>query len=155
MIRLITSRHLKVYFNSGMKGAKNKVMPKKAHQDAGESNDFMEVTSQLREWMQAGNVMEFKAGQMLFYKGHKPYGVFVVLSGQVNLILHQKGSEAKEADESHEFSGLPVHYPYGFDLILTDSVYPCTAVADGVVKALFVSRVNLIQRIEAEQQIEV
>lgn len=102
--------------------------------------DMQEAFDRLKGFMSVGTMMEFKPGQMLYYKGHKPYGVFIVLAGEVKLSHHHKVGE----DEDHEFSTMPLGYPYGFDLIMTDLAYPCTAIAEGLVKALFIARSNLL-----------
>lgn len=68
-------------------------------------------------------------GQALFYKGHKPLGVVVVVSGQVRL---------KET-RSH-WSFLPKHYPIGLDWVLFNQDYPLTAEAVGDVEYYFLSK---------------
>lgn len=113
--------------------------------------DLGAVVNHLQDWMAAGTVMEFHPGQMLFYRGHKPYGVYIVLSGRVKLVRNHGDSNK----DDFEFRNMPVGYTVGFDLILCDTVYPCTALAEDHVKALFVSRSNILSWFEDQKKFDV
>lgn len=79
---------------------------------------------------------QYHKGQVLFYKGHLPYGVFIIMSGQVSLV----GSEQDGQDQ-----GLPVlpYNPIGFDVLLSQQHYPFTAIAKSDVKAAFIAKSSL------------
>lgn len=77
--------------------------------------------------------MDFKKGQVLFYRGHLPYGVFVLVSGTVQLMYENaSGSKVK--------ARLPEFVPFGLDFVTMNAEYPCTAVAESDINVLFLPK---------------
>lgn len=80
--------------------------------------------------------MAFKKGQVLFYEGHFPYGVFILTSGSVRLV--------SRVDPGIRNRGrIVAGEPFGFDFIALEVAYPCTAVADTDAAVLFIPRSTL------------
>lgn len=87
-----------------------------------------------------GQPVYFKRGQVLFYEGHIPYGVFVILSGRVSLL---EGQTPCLREHSHLSPQGPV---YGLDAALEETPSCCTCLAEEDCRALFISK-SLLQRI--------
>jgi CRP-like cAMP-binding protein len=86
-----------------------------------------------------GQPIDFKRGQVLFYEGHIPYGVFVILSGHVSLVEGHSPC-------LHEHSRMsPQGLVFGLDAALEGIPSCCTCVADEDCRAVFVSK-TLLQR---------
>lgn len=79
---------------------------------------------------------QYHKGQVLFYKGHTPYGIFIIVSGKVGLF----GSEHMDPNEAFQAS---LQSPIGLDVILSHQCYPFTAVAQSDVKAVFIAKSSL------------
>lgn len=80
--------------------------------------------------------IDLKKGQVLFYQGHTPCGVFVLTSGVVALYSEQNGNiEAK--------GELVRNQPVGIDLIYQDESYPFTGVVEQDVQGFFISKTDL------------
>lgn len=43
--------------------------------------------------MQAEERLDYKAGQVIFYEGHKPYGIYVLRKGRIRLFRKKQGAE--------------------------------------------------------------
>ena len=46
---------------------------------------FPKLKKYLADLVQAEERMDYKAGQMIFYEGHYPYGVYVLRKGRIRL----------------------------------------------------------------------
>lgn len=95
-------------------------------------NDILQAWK--NQWHEA-TAMDFKKGQVLFYSGHLPYGIFILVSGAVKLLYEGSGCK-----ESLRF---PETVPFGFDLIAMGTEYPCTAVTESEAKVLFLPKSSL------------
>lgn len=94
---------------------------------------FLKVWGQLIE---QSVLHQYHKGQVLFYKGHLPYGIFIIVSGQVHLV----GTE--ETNPEQGFPAL-LYNPIGFDLLFSRQCYPFTAIAQSDVKAVFIAKSSL------------
>lgn len=54
---------------------------------------FDEVKKYLAELVQAEERFNYKAGQILFYEGHRPYGIYVLRKGRIRLFRKRNGGE--------------------------------------------------------------
>lgn len=72
--------------------------------------------------------LEFRPGQVLFYEGHLPYGLFILLDGEVIVDLSQRKKKIK-----------PKHL-LGVDAFLNNSSYSFTAKAATKCKVSFLSK---------------
>ena len=112
----------------------SKAKPKITNQKDPFKTQTMNAT--LKAWdnlWQAATMMEFKKDQVLFYRGHLPYGVYVLVSGGVKL-CYETPTGAQALSHFAEF------VPYGLDLIAMDVEYPCTAMAESDAKLLFLPK---------------
>ncbi len=83
-----------------------------------------------------GEALTFRAGQVLFYEGHEPYGIFVILSGLVEEVNSGK-------DCGREFWSSPQGQVLGLSHILNGSPLCCTAVAATDCEVLFIPKTLL------------
>ena len=82
--------------------------------------------------------VQLKKGQTLFYKGHMPCGVFVVVAGPVNY-FQETGHAENPVGQFSNFQ------PIGIDLLTSQQPYPFTAIASGDdVRAYFISKNDLM-----------
>ncbi len=91
----------------------------------------------LQEWIKNADQIKVQEGQTLFYEGHAPYGIYILLEGCVDFIQDTREKSA------NQFGRMIAHQPYGFDLVLSKCLYPFTAVASKASKLLFISK-NLL-----------
>lgn len=54
---------------------------------------FQRVKKYLADLVQAEERLNYKAGQILFYEGHQPYGIYVLRKGRIRLFSKQNGEE--------------------------------------------------------------
>ena len=90
----------------------------------------------LKHWgelMQGGDLLEFKKGQTLFYQGHQPYGVYLIVSGEISLIEKDK---AGQKNIQKALIGIPI----GIDLICYHQAYPFSGVANTEGCAFFIPK---------------
>jgi CRP-like cAMP-binding protein len=76
---------------------------------------------------------QYHKDQVLFYEGHLPYGIFIIVSGKVNLVCNDRETQEKG-------SSTPLYHPIGFDILLSQQHYPFTAIAQNDVKAVFIAK---------------
>lgn len=105
----------------------------KAREEA--RNKIEKFDRQWKDFLSRGQVLNFKKGQVLFYEGHFPCGVFILLTGKVS-ILDKQGHEHKEIS-------LPLYQTLGIDLLLTAQPYSFTAMCQSDTSALFLSKTIL------------
>ena len=98
----------------------------------------------LAERWEDAPLLHFKKRQALFYRGHLPYGVFMLTSGRVKLLF-----ETNACDENPEH--LSHYVPFGMDLIKMKIPYPCTGVAETDVSVLFLSELIFNKKISAQK----
>lgn len=93
--------------------------------------------SQWKNTLGAGRVLKFKKDQTLFYGGHFPCGVFILLSGKVVLV----------DEENHKTvqSPMPLYQSIGIDLLMMGKPYPLTAICKTETTALFLSK-NVLEK---------
>lgn len=84
------------------------------------------------EALKSSSLIEYKQGQVLFYQDHFPYGAFIILSGEVNLVRKQKGTK--------DVMRAPSSMPIGIDFIYDGSVYPYSAIAKTRCQACFIPK---------------
>ena len=87
----------------------------------------------------------FKTDQTIFYEGHHPYGLFVILKGRVRFVAGDCPSPHPE----HHFrieQGDVVGLPHVWD----DTPACCSCVADTDCEALFISKTLLLQHLKKE-----
>lgn len=78
----------------------------------------------------------YRKGQVLFYEGHTPYGLFVIQEGQVRLLR-------KEVVDKKTSTHVP-----GFAHLVTQTPYCSTCVAETDVKAVFLPRTAIQQYLD-------
>lgn len=52
-----------------------------------------EVKKYLTHLVQVEKRIDYKAGQVIFYEGHKPYGIYVLRTGRIRLFKKKNGRE--------------------------------------------------------------
>ena len=80
--------------------------------------------------------VEFKDGQVVFHKDHMPYGVYVLVQGEVCL--------AKEESAKNHKGMIVPNVPVGIDLLLKNMSYPYTAVAKSDCKGFFIPKKDIL-----------
>lgn len=106
------------------------------HNDHDKGAKVNAVVNTWKSLWQGAVSMEFKKGQVLFYRGHLPYGVFLLVSGKAKLLYENASGQKTTAR-------FPESVPFGFDFIAMGSAYPCTAVTESDVSVLFLPKSTL------------
>jgi CRP-like cAMP-binding protein len=84
----------------------------------------------------------YRKGQVLFYQGHYPYGIFLIHSGRLEL-----RDTLKEAAIPCELGKGTL---IGVDLLQTDLPYPYTGIAAEDVEASFLEKVRFFELLKSE-----
>lgn len=99
--------------------------------------DFSAISeSQWNEAIAQGQALTFHRGQVLFYEGHMPYGIFLVRSGQVEL------SSCGESCAAESWSA-PQGKIFGISHVVAGSPFCCTGVAATDCEVIFISKSRL------------
>jgi CRP-like cAMP-binding protein len=100
-----------------------------------------------------GKKLAFKKGQVLFYEGHEPYGVFVLEKGAV--IYNRKNENGDDIvlsceDDSHDkicrehlVQSLSKGRVLGLGPFLKDQPFCCTCQANDDCEVIFISKTQL------------
>lgn len=119
---------------------KNKIITFLNHSKRRKGEDVAMAKNFLSYWedlVRRSTHLQLKKGQKLFYEGHVPCGVFVIVSGKVSLFKDGKQGEGPVGQ-------LAANQPIGIDLLANEQPYPFTAIADDDdVEAYFVSKSDL------------
>ena len=86
-----------------------------------------------KQALQESTILHFNKGQVIFYQGHQPYGIFVIKSGSVVFT-----SQDHEEKEIHLLA--PQKMPIGIDFIMGNETYPYSAVACSDVVVFFINK---------------
>lgn len=81
-----------------------------------------------------GQVIHYKKGQVLFYEGHLPYGIYVLKSGD----LFFSRSEQKCVEE--HWSQMVEDRVLGIENVLSQNPYLCTCKAKTDCDVIFISK---------------
>ena len=84
-----------------------------------------------------GQALSFHEGQSLYYEGHSPYGLFVLLSGKTH--FQSNGSCKQE----HGWKA-PLGKVLGFESFFEDAPYCCSCIAENDCKVVFISKTQLL-----------
>lgn len=87
--------------------------------------------------------MTFHKGQVFFYEGHTPYGLFVLKSGGV-----QFSKDETACGEEHLWSS-PNGKVVGLHPFFDETPYCCTCTAKQDCKVIFISKTQLLNLKEA------
>jgi CRP-like cAMP-binding protein len=87
-----------------------------------------------RELVRQSTPLDVKKGQVLFYEGHAPCGVYVIASGTLKL---------KREEDGHFVGSLALFQPIGLDLLAGNIPYPYSAIAETDAKAYFIAKSDL------------
>src|SRR3990167_8509485 len=96
---------------------------------------FRDVGKYLADLVRAEEHLEYKAGQMIFYEGHQPYGVYILQKGRIRLF--EKLSSGEEKLVRIVESG----HVFGDETFLKGEPHPFSAKAETDVAVSFFSRV--------------
>ena len=90
-----------------------------------------------KELIKEGQVTQFHEGQVLFYEGHMPYGLFILLKGNVTFT-----KDGSPSPDDHRWSS-PKGVIIGMEPFLNQSPYCCTGTAQQDCRAIFISKTLL------------
>ncbi|MFO1519835.1 MAG: cyclic nucleotide-binding domain-containing protein [bacterium] len=91
-----------------------------------------------KELCQNSQEIDFKKGQVLFYEGHQPYGVFVLQSGELEFSQGGRHCNNEHYWSSHQGKAI------GMKTFLKGSPYSCTCVALTDCRTLFITKTQLM-----------
>lgn len=94
------------------------------------------IDSHWENLLREGKELYFQAGQVLFYEGHNPYGIFVLLTGDVHF-----SREVGTADDHRESFSKGV--VLGLEAFLEEKPYCCTCTASRPTQVVFISKTQL------------
>ena len=96
------------------------------------------IRANLGELLKGGQKLTFRKGQVLFYEGHIPYGVFVIRSGSVN--FEQGETPCKDEHLWVSTQGKVV----GLRQVLDGTPSCCTSLATEDCETTFISKTLLL-----------
>ncbi len=99
---------------------------------------YREILVWLGSLVCKGQALSFRKGQVLFYEGHIPYGIYLVRSGIIAISSKQEECPPEVAGK------IPQGEIYGLDAILQKHPFCCTGTAQTDCEAIFISR-NLLE----------
>ncbi len=103
-------------------------------------NDVQDPWGQL---IRGGQALTFRKGQVLFYEGHIPYGVFVIESGKVRFQTGNKTCSDDHLKESRQGKVL------GLKHFRTEAPFCCTCVCETDCQLIFISKTQLMETLSA------
>jgi CRP-like cAMP-binding protein len=89
------------------------------------------------EWISSGTHISFRPGQVIFYQGHVPNGVYILLSGDVVASRGESGREQTVAN-------IPLKSLIGLDPLLAESEYPYSAIVQSEAELVFIPRDQML-----------
>jgi len=98
---------------------------------------FDSVVSRWSEWISRGTHISFRPGQVVFYQGHVPNGVYILLSGDVVATRGELGREQTVAN-------IPLKSLIGLDPLLAESEYPYSAIVQSEAELVFIPRDQIL-----------
>lgn len=104
------------------------------------------IQSHLDELLKNSQQLTFRKGQVLFYEGHIPYGVFVIRSGSVNFVEGETPCEDQHLWVSTQ--GKVV----GLKQVLDGTPSCCTSVAAEDCEATFISKTLILPFLQHDEQ---
>lgn len=106
-------------------------------------NKVAKVEKSWMDFLSAGQIIRFKKDQVVFYQGHNPCGVYILLSGSVFLVDQELNCPNPIP--------LPLYQTIGIDLILCNQPYALTAVCQSDAVTLFLSKSILHDAFNSEE----
>ena len=92
-----------------------------------------------------GKKMAYKKGQVLFYEGHEPYGIFALDTGTVTFVRKtDQGEDVVDVlcGEAHTNS-VSRWRVLGLSVLIDGTTYCCTCTASEDCKVVFISKTQL------------
>ncbi len=109
--------------------------------------DFISsLESQWETVRREGQPLSFRKGQVLFYEGHYPYGLFVLMSGQVSFTR-----EGIPSGDDHRWPFLK-REAIGVEALVKNEAYCCTCTAVRDCQAVFLSKTQLVPFLKKEEK---
>lgn len=99
--------------------------------------------------LKEGQPLLFRKGQVIFYEGHQPYGLFVLKEGNVHF-THGNCS----CDEEHQWAS-PKGLVLGLRPFFDGSAFNCTCTANENCRAVFISKTQLMQLFQTDNNLEI
>lgn len=100
-----------------------------------------QLASLEKQWdrlVSEGQPLTFRKGQVLFYEGHTPYGLFVIQSGKVRFL---RGDHP--CDQNHLWSS-PKGNVIGLHHFFDGPPFCCTCLASDDCQVIFISKTQLL-----------
>ncbi len=98
------------------------------------NDELTAVTSQIEKLIDHGKLVHYKAGQVLFYEEHQPYGAYVIHSGTIDF----SSSDCKCSEE--KVFSISDGQLVGVDHILDGTPFCCTCSAATDCKITFIPK---------------
>ena len=96
---------------------------------------FME---QWKDMIQEASPIDFKPGQIIFYQGHTPVGVYVFSTGEIQLV--------DDLNDPQVVKPVGLNEPVGLDLLSQKMDYPYHAIAKTEVQGFFLTKNSLSKK---------
>ncbi len=109
------------------------------------------ISGLLGQWeslLSEGKEVSFRAGQIIAYEGHVPFGLFVLLSGEVRF-SHVDNQKEQPCDEDH-LTSMPQGNVIGMESLFPGAQMCCTCTAKTDCNLIFISKTQLIPLIESQ-----
>ncbi len=95
------------------------------------------VAKNWSDLLEGGQLLQFSRGQVLFYEGHYPYGLFVVQKGKVRFT-----KDGRLCRENHVWKA-PEGRVVGAEAFFEEMPYCCTCTSQDC-EAIFISKTQLL-----------
>ncbi|MBI1909489.1 MAG: cyclic nucleotide-binding domain-containing protein [Deltaproteobacteria bacterium] len=99
---------------------------------------LLSLKTHWNELLKQGQPLSFRKGQVLFYEGHIPYGLFIVQSGKVRYTRESGSCRAEHHVSSSEGEVL------GLSHFFEENPYCCTCTASQNCQVVFISKSQLL-----------
>lgn len=96
------------------------------------------IQARLDELLKGGQELTFRKGQVLFYEGHIPYGVFVIRSGGVNFVQGETPCEGEHLWPSSRGKVVGLRH------VIDGTPSCCTSMATEDCEATFISKTLIL-----------
>lgn len=98
---------------------------------------FQPLKAHWDELLETGQKISFSKGQVLFYEGHSPYGIFVLKSGKVRFSVGEKPCPVDHLWKAPKGNGIGLHH------FFDQTPFCCTCIALTDCKMVFISKTQL------------
>lgn len=108
------------------------------------AKEFFFLEKRIKGLLHLFKKVRFKAGQILYYRGQDPCGVYALLKGNINLMKANRTSRS-----------LPFHdCVLGLNHMVSETPYCSTAIAADAVEVVFLPKSEILKLMQEKAEVE-